>query len=87
MPNCPAGGCGWPEFNQLIQNVMNFLGVVSIPLAVVVIVYGGFLIMTAAGSEKRVDTGKQAILSAVIGLAIVFGSYIIITLVMRAISN
>ncbi len=85
VPTCPPAGCGWPEFNQLIANVMNFLLTISIPLAVVVIIYGGFLMLTSGGSEKRIGQGKQAMLSAAIGLAIVFGSYIIITTVLRAI--
>lgn len=87
VPPCPPSGCGWAEFNQLIENVMSFLLTISIPLAIVVIIYGGFLFMTSGGSEKRIGQGKQAILSAIVGLAIVFGSYIIITTVIRALSN
>jgi|SRR3989344_2151126 len=85
-PGTPA--CeSWDQFYQLIENVMNFLLTISIPLAVVVIIYGGFLFMTSGGSEQRVTKGKQAMLSAAIGLAIVFGSYIIITTVLRAIKG
>lgn len=91
VPSCPivngSPQCGWTEFNQLIENVMSFLLTVSIPLAIVVIIYGGFLFMTSGGSEQRITKGKQAMLSAIIGLAIVFGSYIIITTVIRALSN
>lgn len=87
VPTCPPAGCGWPEFNQLIENVMSFLLTISIPLAIVVIIYGGFLFMTSGGSEQRIAKGKQAVLSAIIGLAIVFGSYIIITTVIKALSN
>jgi len=84
-PDTGAPGYGWPEFNQLIQNVMDFLIIISIPLGIVVIIYGGFLLMTSAGSENRIAAGKRAILSAIIGLAIVFGSFIIITTILRAI--
>lgn len=86
----PCGGsgepaCGWPEFNKLIENVMNFMLTIAIPLAIVVIIYGGFLLMTSGGSEKRIADGRQAILAAIIGLAIVFGSFIIIKLIGMAI--
>ena len=87
VPKCPSSGCGWDEFNQLIKNVMNFMLIIAIPLAIVVIIYGGFLFMTSGGSEQRIAKGKQAMLAAIIGLAIVFGSYIIITTVIRALSN
>ena len=49
------------------------------------IAYGGFLWMTSGGSEQRIAKGKEAILAAVIGLAIVFGSFIIIKLIGMAI--
>lgn len=88
----PCGGsgepaCGWDEFNQLIEKIMNFMLIIAIPIAIVVIIYGGFLFMTSGGSEKRIADGKRAIFAAIVGLAIVFGSYIIITTVIRALSN
>jgi len=87
VPPCPPSGCGWNEFNQLVQNIFNFFIVIAVPLAVLVIVYGAILLMTSGGSENRIQQGKRAIFSAIVGLAIVFGSYIIITTVIKAISN
>lgn len=85
LPKCPPVGCGFPELVQLISNITNFLITIAIPLAVVVILYGGFLLLTARGSEPQINSGKQAITAAVIGLVIVFTSYIIYNLVIRAI--
>ncbi|HZX00875.1 MAG TPA: pilin [Candidatus Paceibacterota bacterium] len=89
----PCGGPGqpactsWDNLSQLINNLITFLLEVSIPLAVLVILYGGFLILTAAGSEGRYEQGKNAIIGAVIGLFIVFGSYILVSLITRALSG
>lgn len=79
------GSYGLPEFYQLIANIMDFLLTISIPVAIAVIVYGGFKMMTSGGSEQKIKDGKQAILAAVVGLAIAFGSFIIIKLIGRAI--
>ena len=51
---------------------------IAIPLGVLFVAYGGFVIMTAGGSEEKVKKGKQVITAAVIGIAIAFGSWLII---------
>ncbi|KKU75857.1 MAG: hypothetical protein UY02_C0041G0011, partial [Candidatus Giovannonibacteria bacterium GW2011_GWB1_47_6b] len=45
------------------------------------IVWGGFVIMTAGGSEEKVKKGKGIITASVIGLAILFGSWLIVTVI------
>ncbi len=86
----PCGDSGEPacdlaQFFILVEKVIDFMLLIAIPIAVAVIIYGGFLLMTSGGSEQRVSQGKQAILAAIIGLAITFGSLIIIKLLGLAI--
>ncbi len=88
----PCGGpgqpaCNWTQFSLLIDKILGFMLTAAIPLAVIVIIYGGFTILTAAGSEGRYEQGKNAIIGAVVGLFIVFGSYILVSLVTRALSG
>lgn len=47
-------------------------------LALLFFVYGGVMFLISAGNEQRVTQAKTIITNAVIGLLIVFGSYIII---------
>ncbi|TAK04948.1 DUF4215 domain-containing protein [Patescibacteria group bacterium] len=65
---------------RIIRNFMGLLGIV----AVLLILYGGFLWMTAAGNEEQVDKARKVIISAVIGLAIVLSSYAIAQFVMNS---
>jgi len=58
---------------NIVGLFLSFLGVIFFAL----IVYGGFLWMTAAGSENKVGTAKKIIVSAVTGLAIVLSAYAI----------
>ena len=81
LPPGAAGGCGIPEFIAFVKNVINYLFVIAIPLAVIFIVWGGFVIMTAGGSEEKVKKGKGIITASVIGLAILFGSWLIVTVI------
>lgn len=58
-----------------------FLGLLGI-IAVVLIIYAGFLWMTAGGNEDKVAQSKKILANAAIGLAIVLSSYAIVSFVM-----
>ena len=53
---------------NLIGNAMMFLGI----LAVAYGLYGGFLIMTAAGEDDKVKKGKTILIQVAIGLVVIF---------------
>ena len=53
------------------------LGIVG-SLTLVMFIYGGLLFLTSSGSSEQVTKAKGVLVSAVIGLVIVFSSYLII---------
>jgi Type IV secretion system pilin len=82
---CPAGSnCGNYQLNDFMKvaiNVSNFiLGIVG-SLSLLAFIAGGLMWMLSAGNAEMVTRGKQTIIGAVIGLAIVFTSFMIIQLV------
>ena len=70
---------------QLFKNLLSFALEIAVPIAVIAIVYGGFKIMTAGGSPKGEEAGKAAIKSALIGVVIVFGAWIIINTLLNVV--
>lgn len=67
-----------------IKNIVNFaLGFLGI-LAVVIIIYGGFLYVTAAGNDEKAGKGKKAVTYAITGLLIIMGSFAIVNTVLQA---
>ncbi|MGE5392401.1 MAG: hypothetical protein ACM3NH_01525, partial [Candidatus Saccharibacteria bacterium] len=48
-------------------------------LALLMVILGGFRIMTASGNAAAVSAGKEYIYGAVIGLALLLGSYLILS--------
>ena len=62
---------------SVVKYLMTFLGII----AVVVILYGGFMWMTASGNEDRVDKAKKIIIAGAIGLLIVIAAYAIVNFV------
>lgn len=71
----------------VVQNVIQLLFQLSIVLAVAYSMYGGFLVMTAGGSEEKVSAGKGAITAAVIGLTISLTAWLLIDSLMNALGG
>jgi hypothetical protein len=65
---------GCADLLCVVQRIVSLLYWVAIPVAVIMILYGGFKIMLAGGDPKKFSDGKKIILYAVIGLAIVLVS-------------
>ncbi|MEK7464547.1 MAG: pilin [Patescibacteria group bacterium] len=72
------GPCDFCDAVVVASNIVKFLFQVSIPIAVIMMVYGAIILMFAAGSEERFATGKKIITSAVIGLSIALVAWVII---------
>ncbi|TAK05128.1 hypothetical protein EPO33_04065 [Patescibacteria group bacterium] len=65
----------------ILNGVLSLVGVVFL----VLIVWGGFLWMTARGNDQQVEKAKNLITSAVIGLIIIAGGYAITNFVLTQI--
>ena len=65
----------------VINRIISLLYWIAIPVAVLMILYGGFKILVAGGDPKKFSDGKKIILYAVIGLAIVLVSGGVVSIV------
>jgi len=59
------------------------LGIVG-SLALVMFIYGGFTFLISAGSSEKIGQARKIIIAAVIGLIIVFTSFLIIKFVLSS---
>ncbi len=88
-PNCPYEGCNAGNYTlneivKILPKVASWILGVSGSLALLAFIVGGVMFLISAGSSERVTKAKQVIFGAVIGLAIVFASYIIIGFIFTA---
>ncbi len=75
------------DIDKIIGNVIfqifSFVGVIFL----ILMVYGGFLWMTAAGSEEKTTKAKKLLTAALVGIIIVVGagavSYFVINFLMK----
>lgn len=63
-------GADRPLADQITSIIMWVLGFLAL-VAVIMIIYGGFIWLTAAGNEERVGSAKKIISAAIIGLVII----------------
>lgn len=68
---------------QIVQWVLTLLGLI----AVIMILYGGFVWLTAGGNEEKVASAKKIISAAIIGLIIVLLAWAIVTFVVQTTSE
>jgi len=73
-----SGGIGgidnplqFDDLTSLLVFIGEKLYLISIPIVVIMIIYGAFQILTAAGETDRIQTGKRTVWYAIIGFAVV----------------
>ena len=83
LPN-PLKADNIPELaGQVIGGLLGVTG----SIALFMMVWGGIVWMTSQGNTERLKKGKDTILWAVLGLTIIFLSYIIINFVFEIIGD
>lgn len=66
--------------SNIVRVILGFLGII----AVIIIMYGGFIWMTAGGDPTKVEKAKKILINAVIGLIIILTAFIIVSFIIRA---
>src|SRR5688572_19598363 len=68
---------------RIISYFLGFLGII----AVCIMLYAGFLWMTAGGSEEKVSTAKKWMINGTIGLIIIMSAFAITQFIFRAVEE
>ncbi|MCX6731510.1 MAG: hypothetical protein NTX55_00795 [Candidatus Parcubacteria bacterium] len=80
----PVKECTVCDLFVLVKKVVDFLTeAVAMPVAVIILIYGGIMMLTSGGSEDKIRKGKSAVWGAVWGLVIVFAAWLIIDTIIK----
>ncbi len=87
----PCGGinekpCSYCDLLELFKGVIDFLMYIIFPLATIMIVWGGIVIMTARESPERVKQGRGIITAAVVGILIALLSWLILDTIFKVVA-
>ena len=80
----PLGGASIPT---IIGRIIKAALGVSGSLALIMFIYGGFIWMTSGGDKEKITKGRKTLVWAVLGLVIVFTAYILVDVVLTALTS
>lgn len=75
----PSAASSALTLSEIAMNVLDFLLAIVGVLAIIMLVIGGMMYLTAAGSEDKIDTGKKIIKFSIIGIAVSLAALIIVS--------
>ncbi len=90
VPDCNSlkgASCGATGPTDLIVKIVNILLGVSFAVAVLFLVIGGFRYIISSGNEEQAAAGRKTIINALIGIAVVILSYVIVAVVVKGVSG
>lgn len=77
LPN-PIGS---NDITDILKKIVNYLIKIGAPILAIMILIGGFQILTAGGNPEKVKTGRHTILYSVIGYAIILSAWGIVAII------
>jgi hypothetical protein len=73
--------------NALFENLLNVGVAVAVSVSAFFLMWGAFVYMSAGGSPRQMESGKAAMLNALLGLGIALSARVIAGLIQRALSG
>ena len=86
--SCQSGSpanCGVCQLAEAVQNFVNLLTTIATPIAVIFLLYSGFVLIMAGANPSGVGKAKTIATSAIVGLTIVMCSWIIVNTLLTVI--
>lgn len=77
--------CSFNDFIGLIQNVLDWLVIVAIPLAGLMFAYAGWLYLSAQGDTNKIQSAHKVFTNVAIGLVLVIGAWVIVYTIASAV--
>ncbi len=67
-------------FSNTVETIINIVFFLAAAAAIIYLIWAGVKYITAGGDTKKAGEARQAILNAVIGIAVVIGAYTLINI-------
>lgn len=80
----PEPACDFTYLLALANNVVDFLIKIGGLVAVIAVVYIGWIFVTSGGNPDARSRAKSILLNVVIGIALMLGAWLIVHLIVRA---
>ena len=85
LANGECVSSAFPNVGAFFTRIVRIALAAGAALFLALVVFGGFRYLNSGGDPKAVDSARQTITGAIVGLLIIVGSFIIIELLIKAI--
>lgn len=85
-PETAAQACNICAFGQLAQNIINFTIGLSIPIAVLLFAYAGWLYFTSAQNEENIKKAKRVFQTVFIGFIIALSGWMLVQTLLKGLA-
>ena len=82
-----AQGCGFADAVLMINNIIDYLIMIAMPLAAVAFAYAGWLHLTAGEDTGKVDKARRIFLDVGVGVLIVLSGWLVFSLIATTFLN
>lgn len=88
VPNCVGGNglpltaCGFCNLVDLAENIIQFLVFFAVVVAILMIIYAGFLYLTAAADPGQAARAKRVFWVTILGLTLTLAAWLIVDVIM-----
>lgn len=62
---------GVSTFNELLDKIINYVTLIAVPILSIMVLWGGFQMLTAKDNPANFDKGRKTITYAAIGFAVI----------------
>lgn len=81
---CDLGGVGGQNTGRTLQGIVVFFIILAVVFALIYLLWGGLKWITSRGDKAEVESARNHIIAAVIGLIVVFLAVFILSIVLAA---
>jgi hypothetical protein len=84
LVSCTGADCNFCDVAKTIGNIITFLFKLLTIIAVLVLVYAGFTLVTSAGNPSALEEAKGMFSNVIIGFVIIISAWLVVDTVMKA---
>jgi len=79
--------CDFNDLMNLVKNILDFLIILSIPMATVAFAYAGYLMLTSVGNSGKISQAKGIFWKVLLGFVFVLSAWLIVRFITSALLN
>ena len=81
---CSGNDCGTCHIVELADNVTNIIIALALGISVIIFMYAGWLMLSAAGNSTQIKKGKDVMLNVLVGLVIILTAWLVIDVMLKS---